>query len=288
MEIKNLAGMKFGRLTVIKQAPSKTTPNGTIRTMWECNCNCGAKGVVVSSQGLRKGVEPSCGCAKREKTSKRTLDDLSGKRFGRLVVQKRDENAKCGMTRWKCLCDCGNECSVLARNLVSGHTVSCGCYRNEVREQLQKKHGYKGTRIYGVWEKIKSRCCNPDNPSYSRYGGRGITICDEWRDNPEAFIEWAYANGYDENAKYGECTVDRIDNSKGYSPDNCRFANEQTQANNRRTNKRITYNGETHTVAEWARILGINQSTLNGGLWSGKTLEYYMTEYTPRNTHPKH
>ena len=112
-------------------------------------------------------------------------------------------------------------------------------------------------------------------------------MCGEWMNDPGSFMEWAEAHGYDENAKYGECTVDRIDNSKGYSPENCRIVNEQVQANNRSTNKYVTYNGESHTVAEWSRILGVNKGTLNSGLWAGVPFEHYVKDYKPRNTHPK-
>lgn len=285
MQKVDLTGKKFGRLTVIEQAESSITPNGTIKTMWRCKCDCGTDNVIRSSQNLRAGNDCSCGCLKKEKTSSRRLENLIGQKFGRLVVISRASDNR--YTKWHCKCECGNECDVLANNLKKGHTQSCGCFREETRIANKLEHGYTGTRIYDVWCKIKGRCYQINNPSYIRYGGRGIVMCDEWRDNPVSFIEWAYANGYDENAKYGETTIDRIDNNKGYSPDNCRIANETVQSNNRRTNRRITYNGETHTVAEWARILNVNRQTLLTGLNDGRTIEFYMTEHKPRNTHPK-
>ena len=284
MRMIDLTGQRFGRLTVIERGENAITPNGTVKTMWRCKCDCGNE-VVKSSQNLRANGMLSCGCWKRELTSERKLIDLTGQRFGRLVVLKRD--GKDFPTKWICKCDCGKECSVFAENLRRGHTTSCGCFRDENRGNLKRTHGYSKTRIYGVWGKIKARCCNPNNPSFPRYGGRGITICDEWENDPMAFINWAYANGYREDAEYGETTVDRIDNNKGYSPDNCRIADAQIQSNNRRSNKRITYNGETHTVAEWSRILNVNQQTLTSGLWSGMSFEHYVKDYRPRNTHPK-
>ena len=284
MQKIDLTGKKFGRLTVIEQAKSAVTPKGCIRTMWRCKCDCGNE-VIRSSQNLRNVPTPSCGCLKSERTSERKLNNLIGQRFGRLVVLSRADGSK--YTQWHCKCDCGNECDVLAGNLVKGHTTSCGCFREENRPNLRKTHGERNSRLYSVWCKMKDRCYCVNNPSYPRYGGRGITICDEWRNDFVAFRDWAYSNGYDETASYGESTFDRIDNSKGYSPDNCRIVNEQIQANNRRTNKLVTYNGETHTVAEWSRILGINQGTLTAGLWAGRTIEHYVNDFKPRNTHPK-
>lgn len=284
MKMIDLTGEKFGRLTVLGRAENSVTPNGTVRTMWRCVCDCGNE-VVRSSQNLRAKGLLSCGCWKKEVMSEKKLIDLTGQRFGRLVVLKRDGNRY--PTKWVCKCDCGNECSVFSENLVRGHTTSCGCFREEIRGKAKLIHGYSKTRIYGVWNKIKGRCLNPNNPSYERYGARGISICDEWLNDALSFIKWAYDHGYQEDADYGETTIDRIDNNKGYSPDNCRIANAKEQANNRRTTKYVTYNGEKHTVTEWSNILGVNRQTLNSGLWSGKDIGYYMNEYKPRNTHPK-
>lgn len=282
-ELKDLTGQRFGMLTVLRKGQGITVGNQK-KTSWICRCDCGNE-VEYISQPLAKGVKYSCGCTTKQRVSPR-LEDLTGKRFGRLVVIEKAKTEH-KSTRWKCKCDCGNECTVLAENLKTGHTTSCGCYREEKRPSLRYKHGQRHTRIYSTYTKIKDRCYNPNNPSYSRYGGRGITICDEWKKNPESFIKWAYDNGYDEKAAYGECTLDRIDNDKGYSPDNCRWVNEQVQANNRRSNKRYEYNGETHTIAEWSRILNVNMGTMVSGLLNGKTIEHYATAYKPRNTHPK-
>lgn len=121
-----------------------------------------------------------------------------------------------------------------------------------------QKHGYTHHPLYACYYRMRHRCENPSDSSYSRYGGRGIKVCDEWKRDIVSFIEWGIASGY----KRG-LSIDRIDNDGDYSPDNCRWANCVQQCNNRRTNKQITYNGETHTVAEWSRIVGIGQLTLN-------------------------
>ena len=258
MQLIDLTGQRFGRLVVLYKAQSQTAPSGTVRTMWHCRCDCGNE-VDRSSANLRKVPVPSCGCYKRERTTETRLEDLTGQRFGRLVVLERADNIS-GLTAWKCKCDCGNEIIAIANNLKRGHTKSCGCFRVDHTTQAKTVHGFTNKRIYSVWCTIKDRCYDVNNPSYHRYGGRGITMCGEWKNNPEAFIQWAYANGYDDQAAYGNCTLDRIDNSRGYSPDNCRWVSEKVQANNRRSNKLIAHNGVTKTLAQWRDELGLTQS----------------------------
>lgn len=161
------------------------------------------------------------------------LKDLTGQRFGRLVVLERAENNRYGKTRWKCRCDCGNERVIEGNSLRMGTTKSCGCLHIEGLRTFKTTHGKEKSRLYSVWKGIKSRCVNPNHHAYKRYGGRGITICKEWRHNFQAFYDWAMANGYDENAPKGQCTIDRIDNDKGYSPDNCRWVDMKVQRHNR-------------------------------------------------------
>ena len=260
MKLNDLSGQKFGRLTVLEKVDSQVTPNGTKRTMWKCQCDCGNV-VIRSQQNIRTAKHASCGCWKSELTSERKLEDFRGQRFGRLTVIEKAEKTHMS-TRWRCKCDCGNEITVIAQNLKRGHTMSCGCYRDEVRPKQQFKHGYRHSRIYSVYSNIKDRCYNPNNPRYYRYGGRGISLCTEWLDDPKAFCDWAYANGYKEDVKYGECTIDRIDNDKGYSPDNCRIVGLDIQANNTSKTKHITHNNETKTITEWSNYFGIPRSKL--------------------------
>lgn len=133
-------------------------------------------------------------------------------------------------------------------------------------------------RLHRIWKHMVERCCSPKCKSYQRYGGRGITICDEWRNSFKVFCKWALANGYDPNIEWKQCTIDRIDNSKGYSPDNCQWIPMGMQARNRRSNKPITFNGETHLIVEWAEIIGIPKSTLSKRLDSGWSVEDALTK----------
>ena len=166
------------------------------------------------------------------------VKDLTGQRFGRLVVVERGGRDKNGLTTWKCRCDCGETTIETRSNLINGRVNSCGCLSIELSLQRFTKHGKRHTRLYGVWNNMKNRCYNPKVHNYHRYGARGITVCEEWRDNFEKFCEWAISNGYDENAPFGKCTLDRIDNDKGYSPDNCRWVDAKTQSNNRSNNRK--------------------------------------------------
>lgn len=181
---------------------------------------------------------------------------MVGQRFGSLVVIKRvqSENKR---DKWLCKCDCGNEKEVLGYSLRSGNTKSCGCYqRKKAAEHCSNMstHGLFGSRIYRIWSGIKNRCQNNKSKDYNKYGARGISLCSEWQ-NFEIFYEWATKNGYQNNL-----TIDRIDNNKGYSPDNCRWVTIKTQSRNRRTNTYIEFNGMKKCLSEWDEYIGAKSS----------------------------
>lgn len=180
----------------------------------------------------------------------RKYSDITGQRYGYLKVVEFSHILS-GHAYWKCLCDCGNSIIVRGSHLKSNHTFSCGCKRGN------HTHAESKTRLYNIWNNMRERCSNVKNPQYKDYGARGISVCDDWC-SFELFRVWALSSGYSENL-----TIDRIENDKGYYPENCRWATSIQQANNTRKTRLITYNGETHSVSEWARILNIKQSTLN-------------------------
>lgn len=199
------------------------------------------------------------------------FQDLRGKRFGRLVALEPCGRDKQGYVIWRCKCDCGNIKEASTKNLGNG-TASCGCYSKELHSAMLKTHGGAKSRLYRMYRTMFGRCTNPNAHEYENYGGRGITVCDEWSDFAP-FREWALANGYDENAKRGQCTLDRIDPNKGYSPDNCRFVNMKTQQRNRRNNVLITYNGETHCMSEWAEKAGVRYGTFLKRIYAGWSMD---------------
>lgn len=155
--------------------------------------------------------------------------DLTGLRFGRLEVLERTWTNKHREFLWRCRCDCGNETVVPTHNLNSGNTTSCGCFGRERRTAAVTTHGAAGCRLYRIWKAMHTRCYNQNSPAYSYYGGRGIEICDEWKSDFSSFPKWASGNGYSD-----ELTIDRVDNNKGYSPDNCRWATMAQQNENKR------------------------------------------------------
>lgn len=179
--------------------------------------------------------------------------DLTGNRYGKLVALERAKN-RGKHTMWKCKCDCGNYTITGANELKQGTTKSCGCLKFESRNST---HGLTKTRLYSIWSKMKDRCLNKNNPAYKWYGGRGITICQEWLDDFMDFYKWAIENGYKEGL-----SIDRIDVNGNYEPCNCRWITLEEQALNTRTTKFLTYKGETKTVSEWCDITGIKKTTM--------------------------
>lgn len=185
------------------------------------------------------------------------LKNLIGQKFNRLTVIGRAENDKYGKARWICKCECGNETTVASTHLTQGRIKSCGCLKSELTAKRNYKHGLAHTRIHNIWCDMKDRCYNANKPKYKNYGFRGITVCDEWLHDFKAFYDWSIANGYNDIL-----TIDRMDVNKGYSPDNCRWADNKTQANNKTTNHYVKYDDRVLTVSELAEEVGLTYNTL--------------------------
>jgi hypothetical protein len=195
------------------------------------------------------------------------LENLIGKKYGRLTVIDRDENTSRGKAKWICLCDCGNvkTKSVLGYDLKSGKVRSCGCLYKESNKEHNARHAMTNSRIYGIWSGMKGRCKRND-----LYRTKDVAVCPEWENSFEAFYEWSTANGYADNL-----TIDRIDNNKGYSPDNCRWVSMKVQQNNRTNNRIVSYFGKEYTLSQLGELLGISSATLRNRLvcgWSEREL----------------
>lgn len=189
------------------------------------------------------------------------LIDLTGMTFDALRVVGRAEShitpKGTAITMWECKCQCGKTVIATSQNLRRRHTRSCGC----LFPQHNLTHGDctdgQVSRLYNIWYQMIQRCYNAKNPKYPLYGGRGITVCDDWKGEYTKFKTWAMSNGYEENL-----TIDRANVNGNYSPENCRWATRREQANNTRRNVLITYDGDTKTMSEWATQYGIPYKTL--------------------------
>lgn len=245
----DLIGQTFGRLEVVDF--DHISHDGA--SYWLCECSCQNRTrLVVRGYDLKSGHTLSCGCLRKE------ANDITGQMFGRLRVLGLDHVTERGRTYWLCECNCEERTQLVVRRdgLTSGTVSSCGCLHREKLKERFTRHGMATSRLYKIWRGMRQRCENVSNPRYEAYGGRGILICDEWHDF-QNFYNWALDHGYTD-----ELTIDRINNDEGYFPENCRWADRITQQSNRRGNHYFTYAGETKTLAEWTRCLGVKYSTL--------------------------
>jgi hypothetical protein len=239
----DLTGKKFGLLTAVEYSH--------IDKKWICECECGNRSIVPSSK-LTAGTTTSCGKHSKYK-------DITGQRFGRLLVIKPLGINKHGVYEWLCKCDCGKEIIVIGTSLRSGNTRSCGCYKPNFR------HGKHDTRLHHIWGGMKQRCNDKNCKSYINYGGRGVSVCDEWSNDFMAFYTWALQNGYNDSLQ-----IDRIDVNGNYEPLNCRWVTLNENKSNRRISKTITGDFYKLTVYECAALLGVSWSKIYVQL-GGKT-----------------
>lgn len=193
-----------------------------------------------------------------EKLKDKRFQDLEGKKFERLTVLgyagRRGKNLY-----WNCHCKCGNYTVIGSRHLKSGRTTSCGCFSIKCIKERSTTHGHarrhNKTPTYRTWANMLDRCRNHNNSDFFYYGGRGIKVCDRWKNSFENFLE-------DMGERPKRTSIDRIDNNGNYEPGNCRWATKKEQNNNQRSNINLTFNGKTQTTAQWADELGMNSGTV--------------------------
>lgn len=254
---RNILGQRFGMLEVI--ARDSTKPDG--EATWICKCDCGNTKSIRGSVLVRENGTKSCGCLIGNPM------DLTGEKYGTLTVIKRAEN-KGKKKMWLCKCDCGNEVIVAGGNLRNGHTQHCLECGYRLTGLSIKTHGKSNTPLFGIWHGMITRCEDKTVKAYKDYGGRGISVCEEWRNDFQKFYDWAVNNGYQKGLQ-----IDRINNDGNYEPSNCRFVTQVINANNKRSNVIIEHNGEKNTIAEWARYYNVNYKNLWGNLSKGDSLE---------------
>jgi hypothetical protein len=281
----DLTGQRFGRLVVrelVGRAPDR-------ETLWRCDCDCGGS-TVSRGSNIRQGQTQSCGClrraALRESHARRghkTPDQRVGEKHGRLTILALVERRPKGMHKALARCECGKEHVALLSNITSGMTRSCGCMLDEARRSNFVTHGLSGHPLYATWSGMLTRCHNPADENFHRYGGRGIRVCDGWRDSLAAFV-----------ADMGEKpspahSIDRIDNDRGYdcghcldcvargASANCRWATHEQQARNTRRNVYITVGGVRRVAAELLREHGISRQLFSDRVAHGWAIEKAAT-----------
>ena len=196
--------------------------------------------------------------------------DHTGKRFGFLTVKSYAGQNKYKKSLWVCVCNCGKEVTTLANALVTKSTTSCGlCTKRHYAEKRKMPH--RKTPIYRKYWSMIDRCCNKSSKVWDRYGGRGITVCDRWKNSFDVFLE-------DMGFPPPGTSLDRIDNNKGYSPDNCRWATMKEQQRNRRDNRYLEHNGEKLCITDWGKKLGVSQQAIQYRLKNGYLIEDALTK----------
>jgi hypothetical protein len=255
----DLTGQRFSYLIVLRRSGQ----NKKREAIWECLCDCGNLTYQLKHQ-LTQGRSTSCGCYKK----KRLFKDLTNQKFGKLTaLELIGKQSKEGCHIWKCICDCGNIKEIPSTSLTSLNTKSCGC--------LRPPHGKSYTKVYRIWHLMVDRCKNPNIPIYEHYGARGIQVCERWLD---------FRNFYEDMGDPPEeLTLDRIDVNGNYEPSNCRWATWHEQANNRRNNIHITYEGVTQTLTQWAKELNIPYYIIHNRHRAGWSIERIIsTPYVKR------
>ena len=255
-KIEDLRGQQFGDMLILeldndeKREKILREKRGKHVVSWKCRCiKCGNISYKTKTELKNIVKRNASGC------NVCFGDNIINKKFGRLLVLPNHKSIN-GEIQWECECECGNKVWVSKSRLKSGNTRSCGCLFKGIMAERNRNNGSLGgdssneyEKLYNSWVAMKNRCDSPKNGHYKDYGGRGISVCKEWYDW-FAFKEWALNNGWENGL-----TIDRIDSNGNYEPSNCRWVTMDVQANNKRSNKMITYQGKTQSLADWCREL---------------------------------
>ena len=211
--------------------------------------------------------------------------EMIGRKFGRLtVIAESSQRGNRGQLKYECICDCGKKTTAMGEALRRRKILSCGCLQRERASEANKTHGgccsgenKRGyDKLYPIWQGMKDRCFNPNNTEYRHYGGRGITVCDEWLDYVN-FRNFMLSVGFDPSAPSKQCTIERIDVNGNYCPENCTVIPLSEQSNNRTCTVWITANGKTMTITQWTRELGVSESMIIQRIKRGMTPEEAVT-----------
>lgn len=239
-KVDDLTGKKFGRLTVIKRCGYTNGKRKLIT--WLCKCECGNT-AIRTGKALKDSKNSGCDKCRW------IYEDLTGKKFGALTVVSI-YGSKDGEVIWNCMCECGNMTIASTGKLNFGSIISCGCVKRNRIIERSKTHGLSNTRLYEIWCGMKKRCYNKSSESYDDYGGRGIDICEEWKQDFKKFYDWAMSHGYKENL-----SIERKNNDKGYSPENCRWATSREQSLNKRNTIYYSIMGINKPLIEWCNSI---------------------------------
>lgn len=196
------------------------------------------------------------------------LKNMVGMEFNGCKVVSREGSDKWGQALWKCVCRCGKYFVSTGGNIRSGNTKSCGCYSIKRTKESNTTHGDSGTRLHNIWYGIIRRCTRPSNSMFDYYGGRGITVCNQWLNSYEEFKEWSISNGYAD-----DLTIDRIDNDGGYTPNNCRWVTYKEQGLNKRNSRMVEFNGKVMNLSTVSEISGIAESTIRNRIKAGVPID---------------
>ena len=264
----DISGQKFNRLTAV--GPTMEKHRGYM--LWEFLCDCGRTAKALAAK-VKSGDVQSCGCLL--KTRRIGIEDLTSRRFYKLTaiefVEKRHSD-----DYWRFRCECSKECTLRVSHVLSGHTKTCGCRKFSSTSRKKEPLAYKS------WSSMLLRCYNPKNDNYRFYGGKGVIVCDRWRESFELFLE-------DMGPRMSrDLTLDRIDGSKGYYPGNCRWSTKSEQSNNCSNNFKVKYGDRLYTLRELSNISGITYRILYGRIITNNWNIEKALSVKPKNREIRH